>query len=139
MKKNYLILFLMVTLATIVLPRCGGGGSKNPDPPAETNLAITASPVVNGQSESPAPGPNFPLSVTVTSTMPPQGVKIEVTATPEGSSTAFYTDTKTTSSTTSNFVITNTPQTVVCRVTVTVTSVSKATNKVTGFYLYSRK
>ena len=138
MQKNYPVVFLIAMLAILVLPRCGGG-SKTPDPPAETNLTITASPAVNGQSESPAPGPNFPLSVTVTSTMPPQGVKIEVTATPEGSSTAFYTDTKTTSSTTSNFVITNTPQTVVCRVTVTVTSVSKATNKVTGFYLYSRK
>ncbi|ULQ51571.1 hypothetical protein [Flavihumibacter fluvii] len=139
MKKAFLVLFTAAGLATITMPSCGGGSGKDPEPPAEENLVISAIPALNGQQESPAPGPNFPLSVNVTSKMPPQGVKIEITVKEDGSSTNFFTDTKTTSSSTTSFVITNTPQTVICRVTVTVTSVSKATNNATGFYLYSRK
>jgi hypothetical protein len=139
MKKVLLVLFAFAGIAMATLPACGGGG-KDPQPPAEENLAITANPALNGQQEAPGLGPNFPLSVTITSKMPPQGVKVDVVAKEDGSSTTnFYTDTKTTSSTVSNFVITNTPQTTTCRVTVTVTSVSKPANKATGFYLYSKK
>lgn len=138
MKRICAILFV-AAIFVISLPSCGGGGSKNPEPPAEENLAITASPALGGQVEAAAPGPNFPVAVTVTSKMPSQGVKVEVTAKEDGTGTVFYTDTKTTSVSTSNFVITNTPAGVTCRVTVTVTSVAKSTNTVTGFYLYSRK
>mgnify|MGYP006365074389 FL=1 len=137
--KNFLLPILIAAgIALITLPACGGSGS-DPEPPVEENLAITANPAINGQQESPAPGPNFPLSVTVTSKMPPQGVTVEVVAKEEGSSSGFYSDTKTTSSSVSNFVITNTPATVSCRVTVTVTSISKPANKATGFYFYSKK
>lgn len=138
MKKFCAILYV-ATIAIISLPSCGGGGSKNPDPPAEENLTITANPALGGQVEAAAPGPNFPVAVTVTSKMPPQGVKVDVTAKEDGTGTVFYTDTKTTSVTTSNFVITNTPAGITCRVTVTVTSVSKPANTASGFYLYSRK
>lgn len=138
MKKFFLPLLIALGIALFTLPACGGGGGEDPLP-AEENLAITANPAINGQQESPAPGPNFPLAVTVTSKMPPQGVTVEVVGKEEGSSTFFYTDTKTTSSSVSNFAITNTPATVSCRVTVTVTSISKPTNKATGFYLYSKK
>jgi hypothetical protein len=137
--KNFLFPILFAAgIALVTLPACGGSGS-DPEPPAEENLAITANPVLNGQQESPAPGPNFPLAVTVTSKMPPQGVTVEVVAKEEASSSSFYTDTKTTSSSVSNFAITNTPATVSCRVTVTVTSISKPANKATGFYFYSKK
>ncbi len=137
--KNFLLPMLIAAgIALVTLPACGGSGS-DPEPPAEENLAITSNPAINGQQESPAPGPNFPLSVTVTSKMPPQGVTVEVVAKEEGSSSVFYTDTKTTSSSVSNFAITNTPATVSCRVTVTVTSLSKPANKATGFYFYSKK
>ena len=137
--KNFLFPMLIAAgIALVTLPACGGSGS-DPEPPAEENLAITANPALNGQQESPSPGPNFPLAVTVTSKMPPQGVTVEVVAKEESSSSGFYSDTKTTSSSVSNFVITNTPATVSCRVTVTVTSISKPANKATGFYFYSKK
>lgn len=136
MKRRFLLGVILAVTTMFTLPACGGKDSPSP---AEENLVITGNPALNGQQESPAPGPTFPLAVTVTSKMPPQGVKVAVTATPEGSTTSFYTDTKTTSSAVSNFVITNTPKSVSCRVTVTVTSVSKASNTVTAFYLYSMK
>ncbi|MFD2526221.1 hypothetical protein ACFSQD_10420 [Flavihumibacter stibioxidans] len=139
MNKKFSILLLAAGISFVALPSCSGSGGGDPVP-AEENLVITTSPAINGQQESVAPGPNFPLTVTVTSKMPPQGVKIEVSARPDGSgTTAFFTDTKTTSGATTSFTITNTPQLTVSRVTVTVTSVSKATNTKTGFYLYSRK
>ena len=119
---------------------CGGGSNDDDPQPGEADLTITTSPPVNGQQEAPAVGPDFPLTVTVTSTMPPQGVKIEVSARTDVSGSApFYTEVKNTSTKTSNFTITNTPQATTCRLTVTVSSVSKPSNTVTGFYLYSRK
>ncbi|ULQ55519.1 hypothetical protein KJS94_12780 [Flavihumibacter rivuli] len=139
MKRKFLGYFLLAALGLITIPSCSGGGGGDPEPPAEADLVVVTTPVINGQTESPAPGPNFPLAVSITSTMPPQGVKIDVVATPDGSSTAFFTESKTTSTPANNFTITNTPSGQVCRVTVTVTSVSKPTNKKTGFYLYSRK
>ena len=138
MKSVFACLLPVLMTAAVLLPSCGGGGD---DPqPAEENIVITTSPVLNGQQEAVAPGPNFPLSVTVTSKMPPQGVRIEVTARPDGNgTTAFFTANQTTSNATTNFSITNTPLLTVSRVTVTVTSISKPSNTKTGFYLYSRK
>ncbi len=122
---------------SFIASSCGGGGD---DPqPTEEDLVITTSPPINGQVEASAPGPNFPLAVTVTSAMPPQGVKIDVSARPDGGNTPFFTTTQNTSNRTTNFSITNTPQLITCRVTVTVTSLSKPSNTVTGHYLYSRK
>ncbi|WP_290798875.1 hypothetical protein [Flavihumibacter sp. UBA7668] len=137
--KAFIANLLLASLtAVVLLPSCGGGGD---DPqPAEENLVITTTPVLNGQQEAVAPGPNFPLTVTVTSKMPPQGVRIEVTARPDGNgTTAFFTANQTTSNATTTLSITNTPQLTVSRVTVTVTSLSKPSNTKTGFYLYSRK
>lgn len=73
--------------------------------------------------------------------MPPQGVQIDVSAKKDDGSgaAAFFTDTKTTSSPVTNFDITNTPVSVVCIVTVTVTSKTNANNKWTGSFRYSRK
>ncbi|MBL7768954.1 MAG: hypothetical protein JNK20_08270 [Flavipsychrobacter sp.] len=138
MKSVVTRLLLASLTCAILLPSCSGGGD---DPePAEENLVITTTPVLNGQQEAVAPGPNFPLTVTVSSKMPPQGVRIEVSARPDGSGTTpFFTANQTTSNATTNFTITNTPQLTVSRVTVTVTSVSKPGNNKTGFYLYSRK
>jgi hypothetical protein len=138
MKAFFAKLLLASFTAVVILPSCGGGGD---DPqPAEENLVITTTPVLNGQQEAAAPGPNFPLTVTVTSKMPPQGVRIQVSARPDGSgTTAFFTADQTTSNATTTFSITNTPQLTVSRVTVTVTSISKPSNTKTGFYQYSRK
>ena len=140
MKKSFIAILIASGISLLSLPSCSDSGGGDPVEPAEENLVITTSPAINGQQEAVAPGPNFPLAVTISSKMPPQGVKIEVSARPDVSgSTAFFNDTKTTSGATTNFSITNTPQLTVSRVTVTVTSVSKPSNTKTGFYLYSRK
>ncbi len=136
--KTVTKLLLSTLIALFTLPSCSGGGD---DPkPAEENLVITTTPPLNGQQEAMAPGPNFPLTVVVTSKMPPQGVRIQVTArTDGGNATPFFSADQTTSNATTTFSITNTPVQTVSRVTVTVTSISKPSNTKTGFYLYSRK
>lgn len=111
----------------------GGGGGTN-----EANLAVTTNPA-SGSVQVPSLGP-FNLSVTITSTMPPGGVKIEVTAKREDNNTQFFSQTiNNTSSATSNFSITNTPALVSCIVDIKVTSNSKPTNTWSGSYRYSRK
>jgi len=111
----------------------GGGGGNN-----EANLAVTTNPP-SGSVQAPSLGP-FDLTVTITSAMPPGGVKIEVTAKREDNGTQFYSQTiNNTSSVTSNFSITGTPQTVVCVVDIKVTSNSKPTNIWRGSYRYSKK
>jgi hypothetical protein len=112
----------------------GGGGT------TEANLVVTTNPG-NGSVQAPALGPNFDLSVTVTSTMPPSGVKIEISAKKDDGTNppAFYTQTVNTSSAVSNFTITSSPVASQCLVEVKVTSLTKATNVWTGSYRYSRK
>lgn len=119
--------------------KCKKGGGGDTPAPNEANLAVTLDPAVNSNLP-PALGPNFPLTVTITSTMPPQGVTIEVNARVDGNPTAFYAPAAvSTSATTTNFSITGTPTASTVIVTVTVTSKTKATNKWTGTYRYARK
>jgi len=113
----------------------GGGGGGGGD---EANLAVTLNPPA-GSTQPAAPQIDFPLTVSITSTMPPQGVTIDVKAAPDGSTTNFYTETKSATSSITPFTITNTPTGVVCVATVTVTSKTKATNTVTLSYRYTRK
>jgi hypothetical protein len=109
----------------------GGGGS-------EANLAVTLNPPAN--STQPAiPQTTFPLTVSITSPMPSQGVTIDVKAAPDGSTTNFFTESRSSTSADNNFTITGTPTSVVCVTTVTVTSKTKATNTITLSYRYSRK
>jgi hypothetical protein len=112
----------------------GGGGGTN-----EAPLVVTLNPPVNSNQPA-APQTDFPLTVSITSTMPPQGVTIDVNVKKDGSADpAFFTINQNTSGAVSNFTITNTPVSVVCITTVTVTSRSTATNTWTGTYRYSRK
>ena len=135
------LLQVLVVLGIIILnyscsdkggSNSGGGGS------GEANLAVTLNPPVNS-SQPAAPQTDFPLTVSITSAMPSQGVTIDVKAAPDGSTTNFFTQSTPTSSANTNFTITGTPLGVVCVTTVTVTSRSKATNTWTGSYRYSRK
>lgn len=115
----------------------GGGGSGGGG--GEANLAVTLNPPA-GSTQPAAPQIDFPLTVTITSTIPPQGVSIDVKAAPDGSTTNFFTaTTPTTTSPSTNYNITGTPTGVVCVTTVTVTSKSKPTNTWTGSYRYTRK
>ena len=109
----------------------GGGGS-------EANLAVTLNPPAN--STQPAiPQTTFPLTVSITSPMPSQGVTIDVKAAPDGSTANFFSESRSSTTADNNFTITNTPVSVVCVTTVTVTSKTKATNTITLSYRYSRK
>ncbi|MEO5995099.1 MAG: hypothetical protein ABIN89_00295 [Chitinophagaceae bacterium] len=109
------------------------------DSGGEQNLVVETLPLANGHVETPAPGPDFPLRVTVKSAMPSGGVKIDVTARPDGGTVAFFTSSKTTSSGVTDFTITLTPSGVISVVDITVTSVSTSSNKWSGNYKYSRK
>ena len=101
-------------------------------------IVATTSPAVNS-IEAPAPGPDFPLTVTITSTLPSGGVDIQVKARPENSNTTFFTQTKSATTSVTSFTIIGTPINVPILVEITITAKSCSTNKWTGSYRYSRK
>ena len=131
---------LVVSLIIILTGSCGskGGGGGGGGGTTEANLAVTLNPPV-GSTQPAAPQVDFPLTVSITSTMPPQGVTIDVKAAPDGTTTNFFTDTRSSTSANNNFTITGTPISVISVTTVTVTSKSKPSNTWTGSYRYSRK
>ncbi len=135
MKKNLLLLIAAGLIALAPACKKGGGGSGS----NEATLAVTTTPA-DGSTQAPAPGPTFPLAVQITSTMPPSGVTIQVSAKVDGSSAAaFFTSSVTSSSALNNFSITGSPSSLVCLVTVKVTSVTSSTNVWNGSYRYSSK
>lgn len=132
--------FGMLAMALSTMSFCGKKGGTTPADPCTTDpsLSITTTPA-NGSTEAAAPGPTFPLRVTVSSTMPASGVTIEVKAHPEGSATNFFSDSKSTTTKDNDFTITSTPSAVTCVVDIVVTSRTCGTNKWTGSYRYSKK
>ena len=136
--RKTLVQFLIVPMIIFAIGSCsdkGGGGGGGT---TEANLAVTLNPPA-GSTQSAVAQTDFPLTVTITSTMPPQGVTIDVKAAPEGTTTNFFTQTKDNTGASTPFTITGTPVGPVCVVTVTVTSKSKSSNTWTGSYRYSRK
>ena len=123
-----LVLFGAMSATMFTFSYCGKGGGTTPADPCKT-----------GSTEAIAPGPTFPLRVSVSSTMPASGVTIEVKAHPEGSTTNFFSDSKSTTTKDNDFTITSTPSTVICVVDIVVTSRTCTTNKWTGSYRYSKK
>lgn len=137
---NRFSLGVAVIVVLLSLPYCsknGGGGSSDACS-TEATLAVTTTPA-NGSTEPAAPGPSFPLKVSISSTLPSAGVTIVVKARPESGSTAFFTETRPTTSKDNDFIITGTPSTVTCVVEISVTSKSCSSNKWTGSYRYSMK
>ncbi len=134
--KKAILPWIAVVMVVLSMPYCKK--KKTDSCSTESTLAVSTTPA-NGSTELPAPGPNFNLTVSVTSTMPPSGVTIEVKARPESSATPFYTESKSTSTKDNAFTITSTPATVTCIVEITVTSKTCNTNKWTGSYRYSKK
>jgi hypothetical protein len=136
--KKILLQFFIVPAIILGIGSCsdkGGGGGGGT---TEANLAVTMNPPA-GSYQAAAPQIDFPLTVSITSAMPAQGVTIDVKAAPDGSATNFFTETRPSTTANNNFTITGTPTGVVCVTTVTVTSKSKATNTWTGSYRYIRK
>jgi hypothetical protein len=132
---NRSLVIISFVLGLFLFPSCKKGSS-NP-PTSEANLVVQTNPGV-GSFQPPAIEP-FNLTVTITSTMPPSGVKIDVSAKREDNSSTFYTESRNTTSASNNFTITNTPVGVQCIVEIKVTSLSKSSNQWTGSYHYSRK
>lgn len=141
MKSIFRLLALFFFSTALISSGCkkssGGGGGGGT---TEANLAVTLNPP-NGSVQAAANGPNFDLSVTITSAMPPNGVKIEITSRKDdGTNPApFFTNTNNSTTSTNNYTITGTPATTACVVDVKVTSLTKPTNVWTGQYRYSRK
>lgn len=137
--KNLALWGILLLIIVAISPACSKGSGSNTEC-TETGLAFTSSPAVNS-TETPAPGPDFPLTVTVTQPIPTAGVTIKVTAKPESpaNSTAFFSTTKSTTTSVNNFTITGADVNVLNIVEITVTSNSCATNKASGTYKFSRK
>ena len=138
--KKVLLQFFIVPAIIVGIGSCSdkGGGGGGGGGTTEANLAVTLNPPA-GSTQPAAPQTDFPLTVSITSTMPPQGVTIDVKAAPDGTTNNFFTETRPSTTANNNFTITNTPTGVVCVTTVTVTSKSKPTNTWTGSYRYIRK
>ena len=141
--KSVLRLTTVFLISTVLISSgCGkgGGGGGGGGGTTEANLAVTTNPPV-GSVQAPSNGP-FNLTITITSTMPTGGVKIEVNARKDdGTNPAPFFSTTIPSTTTSvhNIQINNTPATTQVIVDIKVTSLSKPTNVWTGTYRYSRK
>jgi hypothetical protein len=135
MKKAFVIISVLGLCLSIGCKK----GSSNPPPTSEANLVVQTNPA-NGSFQLPSIEP-FNLTVTITSTMPPGGVKIDVSAKKDdGSGSApFFTTSINSTSSVNNFTITSTPIGVQCLVEIKVTSLSKSSNQWTGSYHYSRK
>ncbi|HLF44879.1 MAG TPA: hypothetical protein VI548_00530 [Chitinophagaceae bacterium] len=141
MRKSVVCVFAGIAILFIITGSCKKKTTPPPPPPpTEATLAVTLTPPVNSVQPA-APQTDFPLTVSITSTMPAQGVTIVISAKKDdGSGAAAFFNSSTNSSIANNsFTITGTPTNVVCLTTVTVTSVSKPTNTWTGSYRYSRK
>ena len=137
--KKVLLQFFIVPAIIVGIGSCsdkGGGGGGGGG--GEANLAVTLNPPANSAQPA-APQVDFPLTVSITSAMPSQGVTIDVKAAPDGSTTNFFTESRSSTTANNNFTITGTPVGVTCVTTVTVTSKTKATNTVTLSYRYARK
>ncbi len=135
--RKVLYLFFMLCISTLILSssckKSGGGGGNEPA------LVVELNPAANS-NQAPAPGPDFPLTVTIKSTLPSSGVKIDVVARQDvAGSTPFFTQSLNSMTSINTFNITNSPRNLTLRVDVTVTSLSNASNKFNGSYIYSRK
>ena len=141
LKNNFMrtvLLFIGFALINSVTLSSCGGGSDDPPPPNEANLAVTTDPA-NETVQPPALGP-YNLKVTITSAMPPNGVKIEVSAKKDdGSNTVFFSTSVNRTTAVSDFSITGTPAATQCLVETKVTSLTKPTNVWSGSYRYSSK
>ncbi len=134
--KNTFLPWLAVIVILVAMPYCKKKSSDSCG--TETSLSVTTTPAA-GTTEAPAPGPTFPLKVSITSAIPGSGVTIEVKARPDGSATPFFSEQRTSSTKDNDFTITGAPATVVCLVEISVTSKTCGTNKWTGSYRFSKK
>jgi hypothetical protein len=114
-------------------------GCKKSKASKEPTLTVVTTPAANSTNLN-LLGPNFPLTVEITSVMPAKGVKIDITANIDGSTaTPYFSSSNTTAAPQNNYTITNTPTGQTCVVNITVTSQSDLSNVWKGQYRYSGK
>jgi hypothetical protein len=122
---------LITCLIWISLPLLFSCGSKGSDTPTEDNLVVNLSATAIQISTSNA----YVLTVNITSKMPAQGVTVKVDVKREDNGAAVYNIQANSSLSSSNFTISPLPPgQIYCTATVTVTSVTKATNVWTGTF-----
>lgn len=131
--KNLVIASMMALVVCSFSLSC-----KKSNTEAEPVLTVDTNPA-NKSNNLNVLGPNFPLIVEITSVMPANGVKIEVTAAPESGAAPFFTATNNSTAPQNNYSITNTPDGTPCVVNITVTSLTTATRVWKGTYRYSKK
>jgi YbbR domain-containing protein len=137
MKQRFAFKGMLAILIIALVPMlwgCGGGGGKSTPEPS---LAVTMTPA-NGTVVAPALAP-FNLNVTITSTMPAAGVTISVIATKDGSSTTFFSNSKSTTTASNDYTITGQTLGDLNVVTVTVKSNNTPSNTWTGSYRFTQK
>ena len=132
MKQSHYLLLSLILLFT-------WSASCKKNPPSNTGSIVIQTSPASGSNQAPAPGPDFPLTVTITAGMPASGVKIDVTARAEGSVTPFFSTSQNSSNPVNNFVITGAPQGVTSVVDVTVTDLGNVNSKATASYRFARK
>ncbi|RAJ10467.1 hypothetical protein LX64_00069 [Chitinophaga skermanii] len=123
---------LLACLILLLAAACGG--KKNDPKPvgAEEDLAVKLEGVIVDSEMNAAQGTTLPFAVKVTSKMPPQGVKIEVSAllTPADTNVP-QNPAITTSNANTDITLIDLASLRLTNITVIVSSVSKPTNKVT--------
>lgn len=125
--KSNTILFL---LFSFFIASCGSKKppTPSPTPPAEAQIAFTQ----NAGSNVLNPGPSLNFAVTLTSTMPAAGIKVEVSTKEEASGNVVGTNSSVNSTTaTVNASVSGLPRQLWCIVTIKVSSVSTPTNTAT--------
>jgi hypothetical protein len=135
--KKVILFGLALILVLAITESCKKKKDGGNDRCGEQEIKVATIPA-NGTVDPPAPGTSFPLIVNL-EVIPVSGASITVTAKQEGSSTAYFTETRDNTLSSNSFTITGTPAGKTCIVEVVVTSKTCNTNQWKGSYRYSAK
>ncbi|MEO6316003.1 MAG: hypothetical protein ABIU63_07080 [Chitinophagaceae bacterium] len=132
--KKIALAFVLAAVVCTALISC-----KKSQAATEPILSVETTPA-NKSNNLNVLGPDFPVRVEITSGMPANGVRIDITANTEGAAMPFFTSSTThTEAPQNNYIITGTPDGVTCVVSIMVTSLTKTSNVWKGEYRYSKK
>lgn len=130
MKKQILYIIIACSLPCL-FTACGKSSGGGTAAPSEEKLAATLSAAAIENS----PSSSFPFTVNIQSKLPTGGVTIKVDVIREDTNAGVYNITANSSFASSNFTVSNLPPgQIYCRATITITSVSTASNTWTGSF-----
>jgi len=133
---NFILRISSLLLLTVVL--FGSCKKKKGETINEENLVVAINPDP-GSGNATATGPTYSFSITIQSTMPPQGVDVQVEYRQESNNSVLFSQTLSSTTSPINVNINNIPTAAAGTVTVKVTSKSKASNTVTKTFRLVRK